>query len=75
LRKHYANLFFLSGEGEAGLFAIATREYFLLFCHPDLNHAQIESRKSLSLEENIILTTYIRSKSSLIRDLAEARLA
>jgi hypothetical protein len=39
LRKHYANLFFLSGEGEAGLFAIATREYFLLFCHPDLNHA------------------------------------
>jgi hypothetical protein len=35
---------------------------------------QIESRKSLSLEENTILTTYIRSKSSLIRDLAEARL-
>jgi succinate dehydrogenase flavin-adding protein (antitoxin of CptAB toxin-antitoxin module) len=35
---------------------------------------QIEKRKSLSLEENNILTTYIRSKSSLIRDLAEARL-
>jgi succinate dehydrogenase flavin-adding protein (antitoxin of CptAB toxin-antitoxin module) len=36
---------------------------------------QIEKQKSLSLEENNILTTYIRSKSSLIRDLAEARLA
>ena len=36
---------------------------------------QIEKRKSLFLEENNILTTYIPSKSSLIRDLAEARLA
>jgi hypothetical protein len=36
---------------------------------------QIEKRKSLSLEENKILTIYIRTKSSLIRDLAEARLA
>jgi succinate dehydrogenase flavin-adding protein (antitoxin of CptAB toxin-antitoxin module) len=35
---------------------------------------QIERQKSLSVEENILLTTYIRSKSSLIRDLAEARL-
>ena len=36
--------------------------------------AQIETRTLLSLEENNLLTTYIHSKTPLIRDLAEARL-
>jgi hypothetical protein len=35
---------------------------------------KLEARESLSVEDNSLASAYIRSKTSLIRDLAEARL-
>lgn len=35
---------------------------------------RLEAKKSLSVEDNSLASAYIRSRTSLIRDLAEARL-